>query len=50
MTCTELVGIWMKIHLNPKPVILAFIIGSIQVMFPKKTFNIENGTIAVKAV
>jgi uncharacterized membrane protein YraQ (UPF0718 family) len=29
-------GIWIKIHLNPKTVISAFIIGSIQVMFPEK--------------
>jgi hypothetical protein len=33
-------GIWIKIHLNPKTVISAFIIGSIQVMFPKK--NLQN--------
>jgi hypothetical protein len=39
-----------KIHLNPRTVISAFIIKSIQVMFPEKTFRIENGTIAVKAV
>jgi hypothetical protein len=29
-----------KIHLNPKTVISAFIVGSIQVMFPEK--NLQN--------
>jgi hypothetical protein len=44
------VGIWIKIYLNPKTVISAFIIGSIQTMFLEKTFRIENDAIAVKAV
>jgi hypothetical protein len=43
-------GISIKIYLNRKTVISAFIVGSIQVMFPRKIFKIENGTIAVKAV
>jgi hypothetical protein len=42
-------GIWIKIHLNPKTVVSAFIVGSIQFMFQRITFRIENGTIAVKA-
>jgi hypothetical protein len=42
---SELIGIWLKIHLNPKTVISAFIIGSIQVIcFQRKTLKIENGT------
>jgi hypothetical protein len=30
-------GIWIKIYLSLKTVVLAFIVGSIQVMFSKKT-------------
>jgi hypothetical protein len=37
---SELVGIWIKFYLNPKSVILAFVTGSIQVMFPEK--NVKN--------
>jgi hypothetical protein len=50
MVTSELVEIWIKFHLNPKSVILAFITGSIQVCFQRKTFKIENGRIAVKAM